>query len=47
MSKLEDHFDIRRIKLNKQLMDKYGYKPKKDTNKEVLKNEPKTNKEKK
>jgi|AntAceMinimDraft_11_1070367.scaffolds.fasta_scaffold44595_3 hypothetical protein len=28
MSKLEDQFDIRRIKLNKQLMDKYGYKQK-------------------
>ena len=48
MSGLEDHFDIRRIKLNQQLMDKYGYKQKQTTEElEEQEQELKNKKEKK
>lgn len=36
---MEKHLDTRRIRLNKQLMDKYGYKSKYPEDKEVLETE--------
>jgi len=45
MTGLDKVFDIRRIKLNKQLMDKYGYKTKEKSTEEPEKEEPKKEKE--